>query len=280
MSVLELEFHGVRGSVGTSAASAVRTGGHTACVEVRAGPTLLLLDAGTGLHRAGARLAGRGPLEITILLSHLHWDHVQGLPYFAPLCERDNRIELVTGPLNFSLEGALRLLMGAPFFPASWHEAARRLDLRQAMPGTPLWAGDCTLHTARLNHADPCYAWRVECEGRSIVYATDTEHVPERDPWLRRLAAGADILVCDAQYTVEEYRDGKLGRGHSSWAAAAELAQAAGVGELVLFHHDPSRTDDEIDEIEDRARRVFPSTRAAREGLVLELGTEALRAAG
>jgi ribonuclease BN (tRNA processing enzyme) len=121
---------------------------------------------------------------------------------------------------------------------------------------------------ARLNHPDPVYGFRLEHDGHSIVYATDTEHFACVDPTLKRLAAGADILVYDAQYTPDEYPS-KVGWGHSTWQAGAELARAAGVPQLVLFHHDPARTDAQLAAIEAAAHADLPGTVAAREGMVL-----------
>ena len=121
---------------------------------------------------------------------------------------------------------------------------------------------------AKLNHPDPVYGFRLEHDGHSIVYATDTEHFACVDPTLKKLAAGADILIYDSQYTPEEYPS-KVGWGHSTWQAGAELARAAGVPQLVLFHHDPSRTDAQLAAIEAQARANLPGTVAAREGMIL-----------
>ena len=120
----------------------------------------------------------------------------------------------------------------------------------------------------KLNHPDPVYGYRLEHGGQSIVYATDTEHFACVDPTLKKLAAGADILIYDAQYTPEEY-PAKVGWGHSTWHAGAELARAAGVPQLVLFHHDPSRTDAQLAALEAAAQAALPGTVAAREGMVL-----------
>jgi ribonuclease BN (tRNA processing enzyme) len=128
--------------------------------------------------------------------------------------------------------------------------------------------GDITITMAKLNHPDPVYGFRLEHGGQSIVYATDTEHFACVDPTLKKLAAGADILIYDSQYTPDEYPS-KVGWGHSTWLAGAELARAAGVPQLVLFHHDPNRTDDALAKIEAEAAAELPGTVAAREGVVL-----------
>ena len=128
--------------------------------------------------------------------------------------------------------------------------------------------GDIAITMARLNHPDPVYGFRLDHGGHAIVYATDTEHFACVDPTLKRLAAGADILIYDAQYTPDEY-PGKVGWGHSTWQAGADLARAAGVPQLVLFHHDPNRTDAQLAAIEAEAQAHLPGTIAAREGVVL-----------
>src|SRR5262249_33444801 len=153
---------------------------------------------------------------------------------------------------------ALRRQMTAPFFPVELDEVAAQLRPRDARAGEAIRVGDLAATMARLNHPDPVFGWRLEHRGRSVVYATDTEHYACVDPVLRRLAAGADVLIYDAQYPPEEYRGesgpAKVGWGHSTWQAGVELARAAGVGQLVLFHHDPRRDDDAVAAIESRAR--------------------------
>jgi ribonuclease BN (tRNA processing enzyme) len=142
------------------------------------------------------------------------------------------------------------------------------VSVRELAPADRFTIGDITITPARLNHPDPVYGFRLEHAGRAIVYATDTEHFACVDPALKRLAAGADILIYDAQYTPDEY-PGKVGWGHSTWQAGAELARAAGVRQLVLFHHDPDRSDAQLAAIEAEAAAQLPGTVAARERMVL-----------
>jgi phosphoribosyl 1,2-cyclic phosphodiesterase len=236
---------------------------------VNVGDTRIVLDAGSGLRALGDEIMAGGLSETTILLSHLHWDHIQGLPFFTPIYVPGHRVEVIAGPCGLSVADALRRQMSAPFFPVEFDEVSAQVRPRDARVGEALRIGDVTVRMAKLNHPDPVFGWRLEHRGRSIVYATDTEHYACVDPVLRRLAAGADTLIYDAQYTPDEY-PAKLGWGHSTWQAGVELARAAGVRQLVLFHHDPRRDDDAVAAIEARARAVFPGTIAAREGLVLE----------
>jgi len=167
-----------------------------------------------------------------------------------------------------SHDAAIRALFKAPFFPVDFDELAGTVTTRELRANDRFEIGDITVTMARLNHPDPVYGYRLDHAGQSIVYATDTEHFSCVDPALEQLAAGADILIYDSQYSPEEYPS-KVGWGHSTWAAGAELARAAGVPQLVMFHHDPGRTDEQLAALEADAARALPGTVAAREGMVL-----------
>jgi phosphoribosyl 1,2-cyclic phosphodiesterase len=263
---LTCRFLGVRGSIATPGLTA---GGNTSCVEVVAGDTRIILDAGTGIRTLGNERMASGPRHSTILLSHLHWDHVAGLQFFTPVYVPGHRVEIASGPNGvMSHDAAIRALFKAPFFPVDFDDLGGTVTTRELRGNDRFEIGGITVTCARLNHPDPVYGYRLEHGGQSIVYATDTEHFACVDPTLKKLAAGADILIYDAQYTPDEY-PAKVGWGHSTWAAGAELARAAGVPQLVLFHHDPARTDDALAALEAEAARALPGTIAAREGLVL-----------
>jgi phosphoribosyl 1,2-cyclic phosphodiesterase len=263
---LTVRFLGVRGSIATPGMAA---GGNTACVEVVAGDTRIILDAGTGLRALGDERMAAGIRLSTILLSHLHWDHVAGLQFFTPVYVPGFTTVIAGGPNGvMSHDEAIRSLFRAPFFPVDFDDLGGTVITRELRANDHFTIGDITITMARLNHPDPVYGYRLDCGDQSIVYATDTEHFSCVDPTLKKLAAGADILIYDAQYTPEEYPS-KVGWGHSTWEAGAELARAAGVPQLVLFHHDPMRSDAQLDALEAAARAALPGTVAAREGLVL-----------
>ena len=275
---LTVRFLGVRGSIATPGMAA---GGNTSCVEVVAGDTRIILDAGTGLRTLGNERMAAGPphsqrsspsaprLHSTILLSHLHWDHVAGLQFFTPVYVPGHRVEIASGPNGvMPHDQAIRSLFKAPFFPVDFDDLGGTVTTRELRPNDKFVIGDITITMAKLNHPDPVYGFRLEHGGQSIVYATDTEHFACVDPTLKKLAAGADILIYDSQYTPEEY-PAKVGWGHSTWLAGAELARAAGVPQLVMFHHDPGRTDAQLDALEKQAQAALPGTVAAREGMVL-----------
>ena len=263
---LTVRFLGVRGSIATPGLTA---GGNTACIEVVAGDTRIILDAGTGIRTLGNERMASGIRHSTILLSHLHWDHVAGLQFFTPVYVPGHRVEIASGPNGvMSHDAAIRSLFKAPFFPVDFDDLGGTVIPRELRANDQFVIGDITITMARLNHPDPVYGYRLEHAGQSVVYATDTEHFSCVDPTLKKLAAGADILIYDAQYTPDEYPS-KVGWGHSTWEAGAELARAAGVPQLVLFHHDPMRSDAQLDALEAAARAALPGTVAAREGLVL-----------
>lgn len=268
-STLSIRFWGVRGSIPSPGPDTVVVGGNTSCIEVRAGGSRIVLDAGSGLRALGDALLASGEhRDTTILLSHVHWDHVMGIPFFAPLYIPGTRIRFASGSHGAPLRDLLRRQMSAPMFPVDLDRVGAEITCTELADGQRATFGDLTVETARLNHPDPVYAYRLEHAGRSVVFATDTEHFACVDPTLKKLAAGADILIYDSQYTPEEYPS-KVGWGHSTWLAGAELARAAGVPQLVLFHHDPNRTDDVLAEIEAKAADELPGTVAAREGMVL-----------
>lgn len=266
MSDMTIRFWGVRGSIATPGPSTQRAGGNTPCVEIVCGDTLLILDAGTGLRGLGQRMLARGQSEATILLSHLHWDHIQGLPFFLPAYIPGHTITLAG---MRGLRGALDAQMHAPCFPIGLD--AMNADLRFVEIGNErLEVGPLSIRAAKLNHPGGVLGYRVTLDDRSIVYATDTEHYSCPDPRLVALAKDADVLIYDAMYTPHEY-PAKVGWGHSTWEAGVAVAEAANVERLVLFHHDPQRGDDAVDALERQAAMARPGTIAAREGEAISL---------
>lgn len=273
---MKVTFWGVRGSIASPGAETALVGGNTSCVEVTVGETRIVLDAGTGLRRLGNELMKQGPVDLTLLLSHVHWDHIQGLPFFAPIYAPGTRIHVVTGANGTPTREVLRRQMSAPTFPVDLNDVPAALSFAEVRDRQRFNVGEAEVTVARANHPDQVYAYRVASGGSAVVYATDTEHYRCVDPRLVALARDADVLIYDAQYLPGEYAGeggmSRVGWGHSTWEAAVELARAAGVGKLVLFHHDPSRTDDGVAAIEAHARQGFGDAVAAREGLSIELG--------
>lgn len=271
--MMRVRFWGVRGSIASAGQGTAQVGGNTSCVEVRCGDQLVILDAGTGLRLLGETLPP--PVEAHLFLSHLHWDHIQGFPFFGPAYVPGNRVTLY-GPERCAPGGdvraALAAQMRAPHFPVGLEVMRAALSFAPVAAGGEVRLGAVTVRAAAAKHPNGCLAYRVEHGGRSLVYATDTEHDAggHVDAELLALARGADLLVYDAQYTADEYA-AKRGWGHSTAEEGARLAEAAGVGQLVLFHHDPTHDDWQIARIEAATRARFAATVAAREGLVLTL---------
>jgi phosphoribosyl 1,2-cyclic phosphodiesterase len=273
---MEITFFGVRGSIASPGPETAGVGGNTSCVEVVCGNERIILDAGTGLRKLGDKMMAEGSLEATMLLSHQHWDHIQGIPFFVPAYIPTSKLRIFGGVNGvMSLRETLEHQMTAPVFPVRLDELGAQIDLCEVRSGQAFSIGGAKVRAIKVNHPGGCFAYRIDFEGTSVVYATDTEHYACVDPALRALAQGADVLIYDSQYTPEEYRGdagrSKVGWGHSTYVAGAELAKSAGIGQYVLFHHDPSRSDAKVAEIEAKAQALFPSSVAAREGMRIAL---------
>ncbi len=278
---MSIRFWGVRGSLATPGEHTVGVGGNTSCVEVRCGDRRFVFDAGTGMRGLGNSWAADGPVDGTLILSHLHWDHIQGLPFFGPIYMGATRLQIVGSPApELTVRDALARQMRPPTFPVHWDDLPSHLSYRAVRHGQVIALGDgIELRAARLNHpGGGVTAYRLAWRGRSVVYATDTEHYECVDPVLRDLALGTDLLIYDSQYTPEEYRGEagppKVGWGHSTWQAGVQLAEAADVKRYALFHHDPGRSDEDVAALETLAQERFRESFAAREGLVVELEPE------
>ncbi|MEZ4297031.1 MAG: MBL fold metallo-hydrolase [Polyangiaceae bacterium] len=281
---MEITFYGVRGSIASPGPETAGVGGNTSCVEVLCGKERIILDAGTGLRRLGDRMMAEGSLSATMLLSHQHWDHIQGIPFFVPAYIPATELRIFGGVNGvMSLRETLEHQMTAPVFPVRLDELGAQIDLCEVRSGHSFAVGGARVTAIKVNHPGGCFAYRIDFEGTSVVYATDTEHYACVDPALRTLAQGADVLIYDSQYTPEEYRGdagrSKVGWGHSTYVAGAELARSAGVGQYVLFHHDPSRSDAKVAEIEEKARGLFAESVAAREGMRLKLAARPMAVA-
>jgi phosphoribosyl 1,2-cyclic phosphodiesterase len=252
---MQIRVWGCRGSVAAPGADTVKYGGNTSCVEVTlASGHVLVLDAGTGMRPLGVVMHRSPPAEIHILLTHLHLDHLQGLGFFRPLFipGLDIHVWGPTSPVQ-SLAERIAMYLSPPLFPVHLDDVPARLTFHDA-PEDPVVIGSATIRAAKVQHQGPTVGYRIEEGGRAFVYLPD--HEPSLGTTLRALpaewmsghdiAAGADVLLHDAQYGDDEYPN-HVGWGHSSLADAAEFADKSGVGRLVLFHHDPYHTDDELE---------------------------------
>lgn len=268
-----VRFWGVRGSIPTSDPATQRYGGNTSCLEICCDGRTFIFDAGTGIRYLGNEMMRRGcPLDADVFLTHTHFDHVCGIPFFVPFFVPGNSFRIWAGHLLpvLDVHKVLTELMMAPLFPVPPSIFNSSLEFRDFHAGDTLHPADgVTLQTTALNHPNGATGYRVDFDGRSICYLTDTEHYPEGvDENARRLIEGADLVIYDSMYTPEEY-ESRIGWGHSTWQAGAELCDAAGAGTLVIFHHDPEHCDQFMDRLGTEAMAHRPGTVVAREGLTL-----------
>ncbi|MEM9733610.1 MAG: MBL fold metallo-hydrolase [Pseudomonadota bacterium] len=271
-------FWGARGTLASNAEDTARYGGNTACVEVRLGKQSLILDAGSGLRVLGdkimkraakARKKGKAVPPIHLFFSHCHYDHISGLPFFAPFFDPKAEVHLYSGHLE-GPDKTKRMVtdyMAAPFFPVGPEVFSAKLAYHDFEPGDVLTPFEgVKLTTLSLDHHNGCVGYRVDFDGRSICYITDTTHVPGKpDQGILNLIHGSELMIYDATYTDEEFPQ-FWNFGHSTWEEGVRLAKAAGVKRYAIFHHRPSRCDDALDDIQAACRKVFPKSWAAREG--------------
>lgn len=272
---MQITFWGVRGSIPAPGPDTVRYGGNTSCVGVRLdNGTLIVFDAGSGLRVLGNMLMAQAqPVKLYLFLSHMHWDHIQGLPFFVPAYEQATEI-CILGPRSglASLEQSLCDQMRTPYYPVPMHAMAANLHFTELSEGSVVDLPGAKVEVSALNHPGKTLGYRLLADDKVLVYATDHEpfgklpasqHLtyPSR---ILALAHGADLLIQDAQYTPGEYPQ-RIGWGHSTYLDALHIAHDAEVERLVLFHHDPTHSDAQVDRIVARCRAWIK-----RRGLALD----------
>jgi phosphoribosyl 1,2-cyclic phosphodiesterase len=271
-----IRYWGVRGSIPAPGAHTLRHGGNTACVSVETSDAVVVLDAGSGIRRLGDALSG-DRRALSIMLSHLHFDHIIGFPFFAPLFEPGREVHLLDDPSNEEHRSLIDLL-GSVHCPVAPEKLSSAFTRHADAPGAWLRAQGFDVETIRLNHPGGATGYRLTSNGRSFVYMPDNElgAVSPQTPsdHFTQFCRGADVLCHDAQYRTDEM-PGRRGWGHSTADEACELAVASDVAHLVLFHHDPDRDDDELDALQEtcagRLARHGIRCTVAHEGLVVDL---------
>jgi phosphoribosyl 1,2-cyclic phosphodiesterase len=248
---LDVNFYGVRGSTPCAGESTSRYGGNTACV-VLSSPDHepILFDLGTGLRQFGRDLPPGAPLAAHALVTHLHWDHVQGLPFCPPLLRAGSRLS-VLGPSHDGVDfgEAFDQLMRPPYFPVRAHELESDITFATLQAGRPVDVAGATVTAAHVPHTDTTFGYRVERDGVSVAYVSDHQQPGDPDhvdPAVLELCRGVDLLIHDAQYTESEYA-AKSTWGHCTISYALHVAATAGVKRLALFHHDPEHDDEMLD---------------------------------
>ncbi len=277
---------GCRGSVAAPGADTVRYGGNTSCVEVRlSSGHALVLDAGTGMRPLGVLMQDDMPVELHILLTHLHLDHLQGLGFFRPLFSPGLEIHIwgPTSPVQH-LSERIAMYLSPPLFPVRLEDVPSHLTFHDTRE-EPVVIGSATVRAAKVTHQGPTVGYRIEERGRTLVYLPDhepslgTDLVDVPAAWMsgHDIARDADVLLHDAQYRDHEY-GAHVGWGHSSIAATMEFARKAHVDNVVLFHHDPYHSDRELEELLDEARGKWPGKEnhvcLAYEGMTIVLDDE------
>lgn len=261
---MRITLWGTRGSLASPGPETLRYGGNTACVEVRsADGTILVLDAGTGIQRLGAKLGPEVP-RVDLLLTHLHMDHIQGLGFFRPLDQPRQEVH-IWGPPSTTLDLRARLTryLSPPLFPVRLRDLPCRLTLHD-VPLEPFEIGGLKIVAALVCHPGPTVGYRITEDSVSVAYIPDHEpalgvrHFPDKPEWTSGfdLAARADLLIHDAQYSEVEYPQ-HVGWGHSTLSQTLRFAAAAGAKRLVTFHHDPGHHDVMLDGLVEEARRLF-----------------------
>ncbi len=274
---MKVTFFGTRGSIPVADPEFSRFGGNTSCVMLTFETgRIAFLDAGTGLRKAGRHMHACGVEQhdnLFIGLSHTHWDHIQGFPFFEPAYDARRTITVAlpgrTGS-RLDLESVFTTQMQQDFFPVPLTGMGSRVHFWQPTTGGLDLPAPVRVETSRHPHPGGAYGYRVHEGPRSVVYVTDVEHGNRIVPEVVELARGADLLIHDAQYTPEELRSHR-GWGHSSWVQAVEVALEAKVKRLALFHHDPDHDDAFLARVEVEAQRLFSEAFMAREGLEIPL---------
>ncbi len=269
-----LKIWGGRGSIPTPGDTTSVYGGNSACVEVRCDDRVLIFDAGSGIRELGFDMRERQVKEMDLLFSHFHYDHIIGLPFFMPFHDNDAHVRLWSGSgyANMTTFETISHFMRLPFFPVGPDIFQAKVDYNDFATGDTLDFGDgIVIKTAHLTHPGGCTGYRVEYENRAIAYVTDHEHIPgSENRQVLGLMENADIVIYDSTYTDEELPE-FTGYGHSTWQEGVRLCKKAGAKKLVLFHHRPSRGEEQIRAIEAEAQKAFPQAIASRDHLEFQI---------
>ncbi len=273
-SDFQIKLWGVRGSLPVSGHMFRKFGGNTICFEIRCGDHVMLVDAGSGLFPAGNALKAEGYTNLTLFLTHCHYDHIVGLPFFMPLYCQDSTLTVSSGHLagTMTTEEIISEFMRKPFFPIGPEICCARIDTQDFRAGDILTPHPgIVIRTAMLNHPGNAIGYRIEWAGRAVAVITDTEHDPGTlDPAILSLIRDTDLFLYDATFTDEEF-DKFRGFGHSTWQQGLRLAQAAGARKVGFVHHAKWRTDAELTEIEKLAKKEFSGAFCGRDLQVIHI---------
>jgi len=293
---MRFQFRGTRGSLSAPGPYTVKYGGNTTCIEVRSdADDLIILDAGTGIRELGIELAQNMPVKCHLFVSHTHWDHIQGVPFFIPLFVPGNELTIYGPPDPLTMTGIEAVLakqMEYPYFPVRVAELQARIAYETLSDGQTVDLGFATVSTILMNHPAMDFGCKVVCDGKTLFFTGDHEPfyniykpgdedyedyekiVRERNQEIVEFIRGVDIFIADSQYTEEEFET-KQGWGHSTFERTLALAREAEVGKVYLTHHETTRTDDQLDEIFARLQEEWEDSgvdfEMAREGDVVQV---------
>jgi phosphoribosyl 1,2-cyclic phosphodiesterase len=250
-------------------------GGNTSCVEVAMGGERVILDAGTGIRNLGHWLMRKKIPRAHLLLSHTHYDHINGFPFFSPAFHKKHEFHIIAGHLadKGGIRQALAGQMQRPFFPVPIEIMGARMTFTDVREGESFTLpGGIRVRTTALNHPDGATGYRIEYQGKAMCYLTDTEHVIGKpDQNILGLIEGADLVIYDSTFTDKEFA-ARIGWGHSTWQEGVRLCRMANVGRLAIYHHDPDHEDPFMERVEAEARQAWPNATVAREGMRFSLG--------
>ncbi len=269
-----VKFWGVRGSIACPSPDHIGFGGNTSCVEVQVDGERLIFDAGTGLKVLGESMVQEDGGNAHILLSHTHWDHINGFPFFVPAYMPNFKLKIMAGHADHAggIEEVFSGQMAQPFFPIPLQAMQSDIEFIDFKAGDSFNINDeILIQTTALNHPNGATGYRINYKDRSVCYITDTEHVPGHlDENILQLIEGSDLVIYDSTYTEEEFPD-KVGWGHSTWEEGVRLCKAANVRMLAIFHHDPSHTDVFMDQVERESRESWAGAIVARERMQINI---------
>jgi len=253
----------------------MRYGGNTSCIEIDAGGHRFILDAGTGIRGLGHEFRKADVRVAHMLLTHTHWDHINGFPFFVPAYDPEREIHIMAGHLMDSggIEEVLSSQMSHPMFPVPLEEMRARLRFEDFNAGETFdLYPDVRIATASLHHPNGATGYRIEYGGKSVCYVTDTEHIPGKpDQNVLGLIEGADLVIYDSTYTEDEFPE-KVTWGHSTWNEGVKLCRMANVKRMAIFHHEPDHDDNFMDRLGEEAKETWSETVVCREGMEINLG--------
>ena len=294
---MKVRFWGVRGSIASPGPRTVRYGGNTTCIEVRSDANeLIILDGGTGIFQLAQTLFKEMPLTAHVFITHTHWDHIQGLPFFIPLFVPGNKVR-IHGAYDIVSDSGIEQVMAVQlqysYFPVREAEMKARIEYETLTVGEPFSVGDATVTSIMLNHPVINLGYRIDCNGKSVFFTGDHEPyvniydpadaeyaeyqriIEEKEAAIVDVIRGVDVLIADSSYTLGEYPS-KRGWGHGTFDSTIELGRRAGAKKIVCTHHEPTRFDDDLERVFAEALARYPQGPGepeillAREGMELE----------